>query len=216
MAMYPVRIITVDSPDPAREVKYDLICHDNCVHVIVTSTPAVVRNWISLTRCHRLKKLRLGRLVVGLGVQSTPAGAAATINLCVANRCLIFQLLPASQSPAALTHFLSKPDITFVVVGNRTVVVDMLLASHHRLQVHRLTDLRHLANSLIMTSLDATMETLAYEVLEWDEIEKEELVGQNYWDATRLSEDQVKYASLDAFLSYLIGMDLKAWLYPAA
>lgn len=87
----------------------------------------------------------------------------------------------------------------------------MLSDSHHRLQVPRLVDLRRSANSFNGCSLNASMETLASEILGWDGMVKEEAVGQSNWGDELLSQEQVKYASLDAFLSCFIGDCLGVW-----
>lgn len=211
MEIDPV-IITGDSPNPTRAKYYDLICHDHRVNVIVTSKPAVVRKWVHSICYNRRHLLYRARLVVGLGVQWTPGTntGAAAIQICVGHNCLIFQLQHADQSPAILRRFLSNPDITFVGVWNNRDAA-MLSNSHHRLQVTRLVDLRHPASSDRDCSLAASMETLASEILGWNGMVKEEWVGRSDWDVEWLSEEQVRYASLDAFLSFLIGKDLRVW-----
>lgn len=66
------------------------------ITTVVTSTPSVVRKWLHSTRyiCHDSHPI--GNLIFGLGVQwalNPYAGdfqAAATLQLCVGNCCLIF------------------------------------------------------------------------------------------------------------------------------
>ncbi|KAK9724972.1 hypothetical protein RND81_05G112400 [Saponaria officinalis] len=74
------------------------------VHTIsttLTTHPGTVRNWLhSVLHSHRP---HLHRLVIGLGVQWTPYDhpSAATLQLCVGRRCLIYHLHHSRSSTAS-------------------------------------------------------------------------------------------------------------------
>ncbi|KAK6136962.1 hypothetical protein DH2020_029296 [Rehmannia glutinosa] len=207
-------IQTSDNQIPSlnKQEIYTVFCHAHRVRTTVTARPAVVRKWVHGIR-HRHRNLLLrGRLVVGLGVQWAPGRnpSPATLQLCVGHRCLIFQLLYADHSPAVLHRFISDPSVTFVGVWNYRDAL-MLRESRHRLQISRLVDLRHVASDLRGFSRRMTMEWLAEEVLGMDGVEKKGWVGRSEWDQTWLSEEQVEYACVDAFLAFLMAIELQVW-----
>ncbi|KAH7843995.1 hypothetical protein Vadar_023240 [Vaccinium darrowii] len=93
-------------------LRFTIDFHGTPFTTTLTSTPKVVRKWLQTTLhrnpCHR------HHLVVGLGVQWRPdyypghESPAATLQLCVGRRCLIFQLLHSPTVPNLLRRFLRK------------------------------------------------------------------------------------------------------------
>ncbi|KAL0453482.1 UNVERIFIED_CONTAM: hypothetical protein Slati_1326300 [Sesamum latifolium] len=212
MEYEPVRIHPHHSPNPSKQETYTVICHSHRVRTVVTAKPAVVRKWVHKIRYHHRHQLRHGRLVVGLGVQWVPGhnSPPATLQLCVGHHCLIFQLLHAAHSPTILRRFLSEPSVKFVGVWNYRDA-SMLRNSKHRLRISQLVDVRVVASDLRGCSRGASMESLAAKILGMDGVEKKEWVGRSAWDETWLSEEQVEYACVDAFLCFLMAKALRVW-----
>ncbi|KAK3018601.1 hypothetical protein RJ639_004933 [Escallonia herrerae] len=106
----------------------------------VTSTPSVVRKWLRTT-AHVFRR-HARRLVVGLGVQWVPDRShgedneAATLQLCVGRRCLLFQLARSSAAPRLLRRFLLHPDNTFFGIWNHRDR-EKLERSRHALEMAR-------------------------------------------------------------------------------
>lgn len=98
----------------------------------------------------------------------------------------------------------------FVGVSNRNDD-NLLQNSEHKLSVLGLIDLIDVASEKRGYSRKISMETLADLVLGMGGVKKEKWVGRSDWDAFWLSDDQVEYACLDAFLSFLMGKALKVW-----
>ncbi|KAL7178328.1 hypothetical protein ACSBR2_031475 [Camellia fascicularis] len=180
----------------------------------VTSTPSVVRKWLRTTLCHRRRILH--HLVVGLGVQWLPGyrtNPAATLQLCVGRRCLIFQLLHSDSVPNLLRRFLLNPRNTFVGLWNHSDA-DKLLNSKHALGMFREPlDLRQHAFSKVNgRSLEqASRETIVEEYLGYRGVRFDDQIGRSEWDNKDLSSMQVLQACVDSYISFLIGKDLKAW-----
>lgn len=87
----------------------------------------------------------------------------------------------------------------------------MLQSSKHNLFVSGLIDLVDVASARRGYSKVISMETLADRELGLEGVRKDPVVGRSNWDAFWLSDDQVEYASVDAFVSFLLGKTLKAW-----
>lgn len=59
---------------------------------------------------------------------------------------------------------------------------------------------------------NAGLKRLAQEIMGW-EMEKPRSVAKSRWDDDELSDDQVHYACVDAFVSFMIGWTLRANRY---
>nr|GMC91030.1 Werner Syndrome-like exonuclease [Ipomoea batatas] len=120
--------------------------HGNNLLVTVTKRAAEVDEWVNEilhNYCHVLHNL-----VVGLDIEWHPCSEgehnpAATLQLCVGERCLIFLLLHKDYIPRSLLAFLAHPRFTFVGVGVQDDA-DKLLRDHG-LAVTNVADLRRLA-----------------------------------------------------------------------
>ncbi|CAN1155570.1 3'-5' exonuclease [Linum perenne] len=197
--------------NPHREKNFTLHFYDHKIHTTVTSTPSIVRKWIRHS-LHFHRYLR-HKLVVGLGVQwRAPYGdSASTLQLCIGSRCLIFQLRHAHDVPTILERFLADPDITFVGVCNHRDAQMLRDSEDFDLEVSTLLDLRNIAAESIGLSKNLSMEDLAEDVLGYRGVHKPTSVGMSNWDVKWLSEEQVQYASVDAVVSFLLGIELDAW-----
>ncbi|PNT72530.1 Werner Syndrome-like exonuclease [Brachypodium distachyon] len=148
----------------------------------------------------------------GLDVEWRPSygrarNPAALLQLCVQNRCLVFQLLHADYIPQALADSLVDPRWSFVGVGVDADAVR--LGNDYGLQVANTVDLRGLAaGQLRMPELrQAGLVRLAHAVTGVN-IEKPQRVRMSAWDAYRLSDEQIHYACIDALVSFQAGLIL--------
>lgn len=100
---------------------YTVKCLNKIIYTIATSDTDEVDCWIANIRSiYKLKDF-----FVGLGIQwrafsnttnrQTLVGRIATIQICVENSCLIYQLLYGSHFPNSLRNFLEDDGIIFAV-----------------------------------------------------------------------------------------------------
>ncbi|XP_077242198.1 3'-5' exonuclease-like [Tasmannia lanceolata] len=186
-------------------------CFGHEILTTVTYSGTSVRNWISEIK--RINRRHLRHLIVGLDIEWRPnhqrniQNPVAVLQLCVGDRCLIFQIMYATFIPHALEDFLSDPDFNFVGVGINDDA-DKLM-NCYRLRVDYTTDLRYLAADETgrRELRGAGLKTLARDVLGF-EVEKPEWIRRSSWDNRTLSYDQIQYACMDAFLSFEIGKSL--------
>ncbi|XP_052176270.1 3'-5' exonuclease-like [Diospyros lotus] len=187
--------------------RYDVFVDDNRIITIVTHSPGSVNSWIS--EIERIHHRRLHKLIVGLDIEWRPhsrysQNPAATLQLCVGRRCLIFQLIHAPYIPQSLVDFLGNSSYTFVGVGIDGDVGK--LSSDYDLVVERTFDLRDWAvdDYDIPGLQNAGLKTLSSVVLGIS-VEKPREITMSRWDYRELSLEQVRYACTDAFLSFEIG-----------
>ncbi|CAN6577188.1 unnamed protein product [Malus baccata var. baccata] len=186
---------------------------DDYITTLVTHTPSKVKSWINKTRY--LHRYRLHKLIIGLDVEWRPSftngvnNPVATLQLCVGHRCLIFQLLHTPGIPSRLFNFLADPDFTFVGVGIKDDVRKLYL--EYGLAVRRFVDLRELEARRYGWSVQRNigLKDMAADVL-GQEFEKPKTITMSHWDNPSLSLAQIKYACIDAFVSFEIGRALRA------
>jgi hypothetical protein len=195
------------------------------VQTTVTARPAVVRRWLHTTLWLNRRRLHTfaagggggGGLTVGLGVQwrtpfrKLPAGVEprpGTLQLCVGNRCLVFQLARAGAAPRILRRFLADARVTFA--GYYVASDCRKLRAHHGLEVAstlelcgggggggtRRTSMADLAGKLLGIRRHGVAE-------------KSMRLGRSRWDAAKLSWEQVRYAATDAYVSCRLGVHLR-------
>ncbi|XP_054790250.1 3'-5' exonuclease-like [Prosopis cineraria] len=128
----------------------------------------------------------------------------AIFQLCVGPRCLIFQILHAPNIPQSLISFLGNANHKFVGVGIEEDVEK--LVCDYDLSVATYVDLRDLAADKLGDEdlKKSGLKTLALRVLE-KEIEKPKSISRSRWDNPWLNSEQVKYACIDAFISFEVG-----------
>jgi hypothetical protein len=199
---------------------YTVNLHGNKIKVTVTAAASVVRKWIYTTLFFNRRDIHQNRFVVGLGVQWTPDGRdppADTLQLCIGNRCLIFQLAHANYIPRSLRRFLENPYYTFVGFWNHSDRLK-LKSSDQRLEMYKdPVDLRHYAQAEYDEDDDedgdlarASVEEIVEKCLGY-EIEQSGEIAISDWDDKVLSDKQVVYASIDAYCAFRIGKNVKAW-----
>ncbi|KAK7329584.1 hypothetical protein VNO77_23754 [Canavalia gladiata] len=194
---------------------YRVSLHGDIFSVTITATVAVARRWLYLTRHLNRAILSRGALVVGLGVQWTNSTdgnpVADTVNLCVGDRCLIFQISRAGSVPLSLRRFLVDPRCTFVGFWNRHDR-NMLLASRHTLDMaNDPLDLRMILNNRELA--DSDVETIVEACLGYRGVRLVREVNISDWSVGTLHYNQVLQASLEAHCAFLIGCQFQAWEY---
>ncbi|KAL5565531.1 hypothetical protein UlMin_028695 [Ulmus minor] len=190
---------------------FDIEINSNSVETLVTHIPSMVDDWIQQTE--RINHQNLNNLVVGLDVEWRPnftryiTNKVAILQLCVGQRCLIFQFLYAQFIPQSLSDFLGNSNYRFVGVGIRGDVDK--LASDWGLSVRNPVDVRDLAASAYRdpSLRNTSLKNLARIVLRF-QIQKPKRITMGRWDKQRLDTDQVKYACVDAFVSFELGKRL--------
>ncbi|KAL3632600.1 hypothetical protein CASFOL_025584 [Castilleja foliolosa] len=194
---------------------YTVFFSSDTILTTVTRDAATVSRWISEIR----SMYEFCRLIVGLDVEWRPSYAqtqnpVATVQICVDRRCLIYQIIHTDYIPQTLHDFLSDSSFTFVGVGVQSDL-DRLDAEYGIGRYARVVDLRGLAaNRLGRPELKQVgLKQLVSLVLE-TEMEKPQRVTMSNWDNCLLTDDQVQYACIDAFLSFKIARVLRASDYP--
>ncbi|TVT96957.1 hypothetical protein EJB05_54411, partial [Eragrostis curvula] len=190
------------------ETQVRVVCFgDDKITTTVTASGEAVEDWIS--EVERVHHRRLHKLVVGLDIEwrptfSTAHSDTALLQLCVGRRCLIFQLIHADYFPDALVDFLGDEDYRFVGVGVRDDA--QRLSDDWDLEVENTWDLAELAaEEMERPELrHAGLRAIASAVMGAD-MDKPHWVRTGDWDAYRLSDPQIKYACIDAFVSFEVG-----------
>ncbi|KAJ1279004.1 hypothetical protein BS78_04G122000 [Paspalum vaginatum] len=153
-------------------------------------------------------------LTMGLGVQWTPpnrklpAGAEprpGTLQLCSGNHCLVFQIAQAGAVPNILRRILADGRVTFAAYN---VASDCRkLWAHHGLEVRSTLELRRAAAAAGLGN--ASLADMAERLLGIRGVGKSKRVCTSKWGGRRLSRNQVRHASVDAYLSCLLGVCLR-------
>ncbi|XP_051221160.1 3'-5' exonuclease-like [Lolium perenne] len=145
-------------------------------------------------------------LVVGLDTEwrqsfenGKPRHQVAVIRFCVADRYLVYQVYHAEYIPAAA--FLADPAFCFAAVRVDGDV--KRLWEDCNIQVAHTVDLPPVAAAVLGRPelWQAGLKTLAREVM-GTLVDKPKRVTMSRWAAPRLSGEQVRYACIDAFVSF--------------
>ncbi|KAG5011704.1 hypothetical protein JHK82_023896 [Glycine max] len=190
---------------------YTVCLAENYITVTVTASASVVKRWLSSTLYFNRYFVDQERLVVGLGVQWTRGGhdpPPDTLQLCVGRRCLIFQLAHADYVPESLRTFLNDPSHTFVGFWNHSDRLKLACSEHELEMAMDPLDLRLCFESLTRDSVETIVaKCLGYRVPQRRDI------SVSAWYVEYLSNDQVAYATVDAFCAFLIGRNIRAWQF---
>ncbi|XP_049389368.1 Werner Syndrome-like exonuclease [Solanum stenotomum] len=209
-------------------IEYELACNcnyrlynvildedDTEIETSVTVDPSTVSSWIK--KIETENGSRLHRLIVGLDIEWRPnfnpvadRNPVATIQLCVGESCIIYQVLHSNHIPRRLRNFLNNDDYRFVGVGIRSDV-DKLWEDYD-LEVSNVVDLREWAAEELNKKklLNKGLKYLGKKIA-GIEIEKPKSVTTSAWDQRWLSRKQICYACLDAYISFEVGRVLSAW-----
>nr|GMD78491.1 Werner Syndrome-like exonuclease [Ipomoea batatas] len=191
---------------------YEVEFHDHVIQTVVTNMPRMVDVWVHEMEKHYCKSG--SKVVVGLDIEWRPnrdtgiTNVIATLQLCIANNCLIFQLIHTPEIPESLRDFLKNDSNIFVGVGVSDDAAK--LERDYGLEVVNTADLRHLAmkaNGGESWPRHAGLARLTEEILGLTLVKPKEIT-LSMWDNELLSEKQIEYACIDAFVSWDIGKHL--------
>ncbi|KAG8054983.1 hypothetical protein GUJ93_ZPchr0001g29263 [Zizania palustris] len=131
----------------------------------------------------------------------------AVLQLCVGYRCLVFQIIHADYIPFELMYFLADPDICFVGVGIDGDI--KRLDEDCNLKIANSKDLRSVAADVLCRPelQHAGLKRLTLEVMGVN-IDKPKHITMSKWFTKPLSREQVRYACIDAYVSFEIGRRL--------
>ncbi|KAJ4771355.1 hypothetical protein LUZ62_055612 [Rhynchospora pubera] len=189
---------------------------DKTIKTTVTSSGRVVSKWINDILRFRRPFNEFIDLVIGLhttescsdGLHGTSEeNPLALLQLCVAgHRCLIFQLNHCDSIPRELTELFSNKRVNFV--GDRIYFAITKLEKEYGLKMESyVDDLSDLRSRRVdrpgMTRLDK-LEVL-WEAMEIMRVEKPTSAIGSDRGSPVLTPDQIEYAALDAFTSYVLG-----------
>nr|TKW15790.1 hypothetical protein SEVIR_5G261200v2 [Setaria viridis] len=166
----------------------------------VTSSGRAVERWISeVLSVHRPGGIRYD-VVVGLDIEwrpnfRGPQNPTATLQLCVDRRCLIFQLLHADYLPVGLGRFLGDRTIRFFGRRPRPGVANAVDLRGRVAEYMDRPDLRQAGLRAIVGA----------------DLVKPRRVTMSRWDARRLSDEQIGYACIDAFVSSEVARKLQRY-----
>lgn len=129
--------------------------------------------------------------------------------------CLVYQILWSVESaptPGGIYDFLSNPRYTFVGINIKSDLEKLQRGHFLRLgYTTKCVDLAKLAVFVYRNDCfeDTELKDLASYVLK-KTVDMPRKIIMSDWGAERLTEDQIMYASVEAFMSYEIGRVLKA------
>jgi hypothetical protein len=185
---------------------------NHTVQTLVTSSPDHVDCWFIDTRA-----LCVSFPVIGLHIECSSSNTPATIHLCINNICLVYQVIHAPYVCPSLSVYLSNPRVRFVGVGIKAAIEK--LQSDFSLPVANFVDLQSIAAEKLRDReiLKSTgIKMLAERVL-GKVVTKPQSVVMSRWDSPWLTDDQVKYATLNAYAAFEIGRRLYStcnnWVY---
>lgn len=205
MVPTPYLITIVDYHLPYNTHKlYDITIDSNRkIQTLLTSSPDHVDAWF-------IENLILSfpSPIIGLHIERSQSNSAATLQLCINNFCLVFQIIHSPYVCASLSNYLASPHNRFIGIGIKADVVKLL--EDHGLHLVNYVDLRNLAAQVLGDReilRSSELKTFA-ECLLGKIVEKPQNISMSRWDSQLLSADQVKYATVDAFVSFEIGRRL--------
>ncbi|MCL7023462.1 hypothetical protein MKW94_021398 [Papaver nudicaule] len=197
---------------------YNVYYYKEKIRTTVTHKASVVDQWI--VSVYNDFRHKLNNLVVGLDIEwsrirdNSERNKVAVLQLCLARRCLIFQISCCDSIPKSLHEFLNNNEFIFAGVGIDSDAYK--LWGDHRLNVSITEELGGLAAFKLSKTVGeyregrlckAGLKVLAKDVLNL-ELPKPEGILLSNWNIPFLSDYQVEYACLDALVSYKLAIDL--------
>ncbi|KAI3843193.1 hypothetical protein MKX03_009792 [Papaver bracteatum] len=166
------------------------------IRTTVTHTASVVDRWIAevYTDFHNKSKNLVSR-------DNFSRNKVAVLQLCLSTRCLIFQICRCDEILESLADFLSNE--IFVGAG-----ID---GDAHKLWVdYGLYTFGEYRDSGFYKD---GLKNLTKDVLSLD-LPKDRKIQTSNWNVSFLTEQQIEYACLDAFVSFKLGIHLKGLVNP--
>ncbi|KAI3859962.1 hypothetical protein MKW92_012981 [Papaver armeniacum] len=192
---------------------YKVFYYKDTIFTTVTHRASVVDQWLAdLYKDYDVSKNN----VVGLDVEwsrtrSNNTGTrkkVAVLQLCLDERCLIFQFRWCDQVPKSLKDFLGNDKYIFVGSGIDAEAYKLMV--DRGLMVARTEELGSLAAYKLSDSYGlhrAGLKKLVQDVLQQDLPKRRDVQSSN-WEYGVLSDEKIEYACLDALVSYKLGVNL--------
>lgn len=201
-----ITIENIDTSNPDELQRFQVFFERHLIHVTLTSNPFIVRRWIRVTLWFKHKQYCRRGLIVGLGIQRPPyLNSDATLQLSVGHHCLVFHIQHARTIPPSFWRFLYEHKNTFFDVFDHNEPSN-LLDFEHQLLVWNLIDVRDEVKLLGWTLSGA----VGRSSFGFQEMHMLPEIGNSTWDDVTLTEEQVQYATINAFLYFFMGMALNA------
>lgn len=178
------------------------------IDTTVTRDAAVADEWV---RTVRAANPRGAPLIVGLDCEWKPnyrswtTSKVAILQLCAGDRCLVLQLFYVDRIPASIRSFLADPDVFFVGIGVGEDAAK--LATDYGLTCASPVDLESRCNDYLGYYTGGPrlgLKGYAREVLGLV-MEKPRDVTMSNWEKHDLEDAQIRYACIDAYVSYKLG-----------
>ncbi|XP_028773841.1 Werner Syndrome-like exonuclease, partial [Neltuma alba] len=194
--------------DPYSEFYYSVHFDGELIQTLVTGSCLCVDRWISDIYYLYRHDIADDGLVVGLDCKSLPSSIAgithpiAVMQLCVNDRCLIFQIMYADAMPIELVRFLNDERITFAGAAAKENAEK--LKRDYGLRVACAVDVADMA-ALIYDDHEFRgmgLLEMAFTLL-GEKMKKRSLSD---WDNRFLTYSHVEYACVHAYMSYFLGM----------
>ncbi|KAJ7945797.1 Werner Syndrome-like exonuclease [Quillaja saponaria] len=202
--MYSFRTNT----NPAVTTKFPISFDGKIIETTVTDKGCIADEWIQ----EILSEYPSKPTVVGLDIEWKPntitkINKAATLQLCINDKCLILQLFYMNDFPQSLKDFLL--DSNFIFVGVKVADDIEKLRNEYGLGCSKHADIRELAMKKWPGRFgnNPGLKGLALEIA-GVHIEKPKDVSRSNWQARVLEMYQIEYGCIDAYASYLVGHKL--------
>ncbi|GAA0153591.1 hypothetical protein LIER_11792 [Lithospermum erythrorhizon] len=182
----------------------------NVIEVTVTNKASEVERWVSQI----LTTYSGEQIIVGLdcewkpNISSTMNNTTATLQLCVASKCIIIQMFYLDNIPQSIKNFLDASNVTLVGVEVQDDVLK--LQNEYGLRCNAKTaDIQAMAMARWPVTFNRKpgLKKLASDIVGLH-MAKPLHVCRSNWEARVLSAQQIEYACIDAFASYKIGSRL--------
>ncbi|CAM0877374.1 unnamed protein product [Alopecurus aequalis] len=187
--------------------------HDDVqIHVVVTKKGSTVDKFIKHVRSSRPPQQRLA---VSLDVEYNEGikgidrewpRRAALIQMCVGTECLIYQIIRGTEASSLLCDFLKDPAVEFVSVDTR--YDKKMLKEGHDLEVTNHIDLQYIVLDVpgyTSRQRPSLIGIARHPIHPWytclQDVKKSAVRTDN-WTNPFLTDEQIRYACLDAYVCY--------------
>ncbi|KAL5791975.1 hypothetical protein ACOSP7_000569 [Xanthoceras sorbifolium] len=181
------------------------------IETTVTANASAAENWVHNIRS--MNKFKAQSLVVGLNCKSSfhpirsLSGKIVTLQLCINTKCLILLLTHMVNIPELVKNFFNDPNVVFV--GIKVEETLLKLKDEHRLRFSKQIDIRTLVKLHFPLSFHGKpgLKALACQLVKLPMWKPK----QDCWislESRVLGMEQIKFACVDAYVSYRIGQKL--------
>ncbi|KAK2649717.1 hypothetical protein Ddye_017206 [Dipteronia dyeriana] len=181
------------------------------IETTVTSNASVAENWVHGIRS--MNKHKQESLVVGLNCKwslhpiRSLSGKIVTLQLCIDTKCLILLPTYMENIPDSIKNFFDDPNVVFVGIDVEETL--QKLKTEYGLELGKKIDIRVLVKLHFPISFHGKpgLKALACQLVDlrmW----KPKHDCWNNWGSRVLGMEQIKYACVDAYVTYRIGQKL--------